>query len=530
MRRSRDGAAALEGRLSALARAVDLADGRLPEDDVAAARAVVGRAGQRVGLGLDATVVALAGPTGAGKSSLFNALAGRELVTSGVRRPTTSKATAAVWGEPPSALLDWLEVPSRHALDGDPAGLVLLDLPDFDSVEAAHRAEVDRLVRVVDLLVWVVDPQKYADASLHDQYLRPLAGHRDVMMVALNQADRLSDEEVAACRRHLGTLLSEEGLDGVPVWPVSARTGDGVPELRGLLRERVDARAAVLERLSADVTRVAGPLAEGCGEGDGRVTKAARAQLIATLSEASGVPAVVAAVGSAHRRRGALETGWPMTRWVRRLRPDPLKRLRLPDRPASDDGADRTSIPRPTAAQRMQVDAAARALAADAGRDLPQPWPGLVRSAATESEQRVADRLDRALSQADLRMTRPRWWTAARFLQRILALVALAGLVWLAAVAGLGFLRLDDAVPMPDVGEIPIPTLLLIAGLLGGLLLALLSRLVNRAAARRRARNAQRNLQSGIEKAADELVIRPVEAELTSRRELCQAASAALKH
>ena len=38
--------------------------------------------------------------------------------------------------------------------------------------------EVDRLVQLVDMLVWVVDPQKYADAAIHDRYLKPLAQHR----------------------------------------------------------------------------------------------------------------------------------------------------------------------------------------------------------------------------------------------------------------------------------------------------------------------------------------------------------------
>ena len=49
------------------------------------------------------------------------------------------------------------------------------------------------MVELVDLLVWVADPQKYADAALHDGYLRPLAGHGDAMVVVLNQADRLDD-------------------------------------------------------------------------------------------------------------------------------------------------------------------------------------------------------------------------------------------------------------------------------------------------------------------------------------------------
>ncbi len=84
--------------------------------------------------------------------------------------------------------LDWLEVNRRHGVT-PPAGtdgldgLVLLDLPDHDSTELSHRLEVDRLVQLVDVLVWVVDPQKYADAALHDRYLKPLAGYADVMIV-----------------------------------------------------------------------------------------------------------------------------------------------------------------------------------------------------------------------------------------------------------------------------------------------------------------------------------------------------------
>src|SRR5687767_10299402 len=100
----------LAAQLAALADAAELAAGRLDEDDVETARAAVAKAGSRLGLGVEETVVALAGPTGAGKSSLLNALAGDELTAVGRRRPTTSSATAAVWGEGGDALLDWLEV------------------------------------------------------------------------------------------------------------------------------------------------------------------------------------------------------------------------------------------------------------------------------------------------------------------------------------------------------------------------------------------------------------------------------------
>jgi hypothetical protein len=34
-------------------------------------------------------------------------------------------------------------------------------------------------VRLADMFVWVLDPQKYADAAIHNRYLAPLASHKD---------------------------------------------------------------------------------------------------------------------------------------------------------------------------------------------------------------------------------------------------------------------------------------------------------------------------------------------------------------
>ena len=130
----------LADRLAALRDAVEVAEGRLEVPEVAQARALLAKAGARAALG-DATVVALAGATGSGKSTLFNALSGSEVSVPGVRRPTTGVAHATVWtgpdGDSADRLLDWLEVPRRHRHDPEPAldGLVLLDLPDHDSVK-----------------------------------------------------------------------------------------------------------------------------------------------------------------------------------------------------------------------------------------------------------------------------------------------------------------------------------------------------------------------------------------------------------
>ena len=161
-------------RLAALGEAADLRRDGSTSDAVERARAVVAQAGERLGLGLESTVVALAGPTGAGKSRLFNALAGED---AGGRRPPPAddvRGPGSRWGDGADPLLDWLQIPRRHRLAADGLdGLVLLDLPDFDSVETAHRLEVDRIVGLADLVAWVVEPQKYADAALHDRLPAP---------------------------------------------------------------------------------------------------------------------------------------------------------------------------------------------------------------------------------------------------------------------------------------------------------------------------------------------------------------------
>ncbi|HZB22870.1 MAG TPA: GTPase [Gaiellaceae bacterium] len=512
----------LDDRVRALADTVELAEERLDEDAVAGARAVVAKAGARLGFGLELTVAALAGPTGAGKSSLFNALAGEELAEVGRRRPTTGTARAAIWGDGADPLLDWLDVSRRHRVpSGGLDDFVLLDLPDFDSVERAHRLEVDRLVALVDVVVWVVDPQKYADAAWHEQYVRELAAYGDVMAVALNQADLLTERELDACVRDLRRLLKEDGVDGVTVVTTSARGDVGVRDLRDLLERRAAARTASAERLAVDVEEAVATLRALVGHGKpAGVQKRDRRLLVAALGDAAGVPTVVRAVDAAHRRRGSLRAGWPFVRWVKRLRPDPLRRLRLPETPQPST---RTSLPGPTAVQRARVDTAVRGVADNASAGLPHPWPALVREAATRNEDRVADRLDRAVASGDLRTRPPRWWSLAAFLQRALALVAVVGAVWLLALFALDYLRLDFDLFAPEVRDVPLPTALLLGGAVAGIVLALVARLINGFGARRRARAVQGELARQVDAVADELVVAPVEAELDAHRRLAEA-------
>jgi GTP-binding protein EngB required for normal cell division len=232
------------------------------------ADAVLKRAGERLRLSSNHTVVALAGGTGSGKSTLFNALSGAAFSPPGVTRPTTRHVHACVWGmQGVAPLLDWLNVQRRHRYarasvldsgESDLDGLVLLDLPDHDSVVTASMAAVDRLSKLADMVIWVLDPQKYADAAVHNRYLIPLAGHASVFTVVLNQIDTLPPDQIRDCEQDLRRLLDAEGLAETPVLPVSARTGDGLPELHALLMETVHRNRAVTDRIAADIEAVVG--------------------------------------------------------------------------------------------------------------------------------------------------------------------------------------------------------------------------------------------------------------------------------
>lgn len=527
-------------RLEALARAVRAGEGVLPGDVLDRARGVTDRGGRRLRLSPDHTVVALAGSTGSGKSSLVNALAGVEVAEVGVVRPTTGEAVALVrgadGGEGAAQLLDHLGVRRRHVVDARgpvDGGLVLLDLPDHDSVRTAHRLEAERLVGLVDLMVWVTDPQKYADAALHERYLRGLAAHRDVVLVVLNQVDRLAPDEVEACRRDLARLLAADGLDQVPVLATSARTGAGVAELRAVLDGAARRRRAAQDRVVADVVTSARELLDACGEPPvpGRATRATTPALVRALEDLAGVPRVVVAVREARVARARRATGWPPTRWLARLRPDPLRRLHLADAgPAPRDAGTathqpaRTSLPPSGAAERARARTAVRAYADEVTAGAGEPWVLAARAEVERREEVLADRLDRAVATTPLLPDRrPAWWGVVGAVQWVLLAVLVAGLAWLGGLAVLDALRLPAPQP-PRWGEVPWPTVAVVGGAGLGLLLALLARLLAAAGGRAAGRRAAARLRSAVDAVARDEVVVPV-ADVLARLAACHDAA-----
>ena len=303
--RGSDIGARIEG-LDAAARA---ARGRLDDAVVDDARGVVERASSRLRLSADHTVVAIAGATGSGKSSTFNALTGLDLSAVGVRRPTTSWATACVWGdEGAPELLEWLGIPARHQVT-----------PRLD---ARHRSRGHRHARVSCCSTcptttrprspttsrstgWSSSPTCWCGCSTRRSTptrrsttatSRRSRRTPDVMLVVLNHIDtvpgggprRRWSPTYAACSTPTASATCR-------CFAVSARTGIGIAELQAeIVRpgggQEVDPRPAGGRR--------AGRGRRGWSEaaGTGRPMTLAKARVAAlddAFADAAGVPTVV---------------------------------------------------------------------------------------------------------------------------------------------------------------------------------------------------------------------------------------------
>ncbi|MFI6578033.1 GTPase [Nocardiopsis sp. NPDC050513] len=463
-------------RLDALSTLTELGQEDLPEEVVARSAQLLDHAGARLRLSAEHTVVALAGGTGSGKSSLFNALCGLELSQTGVTRPTTSKAHACVWGhEGADALLSWLGVPTRYrhsrtgvldAGNSELTGLVLLDLPDHDSVRSMHTAEADRLIGSVDLLVWVLDPQKYADAAVHHRYLARMAGHGAVTVAVLNQVDRVEPDELEELLTDLRRLMETESGVHPRVITTSTVTGQGIRDLREFLGEAVRERRALVDRLVADLDQVVVAFEEFHGEGEipGSVPEPVAERIRGGLASAAGVRAVADVTETNDVKRGRREVGWPLARLLGRVRKDPLSAVQLDFlRDDSDAGAGG-----PVDAHVAELETVLGEAADGVSDGMPAPWRRRMRAAALSGVSELPAELGEAVSGAVSASERTApWWKVARSAQFALLAAAGLGLVWalVALVSWLaggltGMAVFDDPVFVAYSGALVVASLL----------------------------------------------------------------------
>ncbi|MEU9453899.1 YfjP family GTPase [Streptomyces sp. NPDC048277] len=508
----------LRSRLDALRELVGLSRTRLDSHTLAEAGRVLDEAAARRRLSGQHTVVAIAGATGSGKSQLFNALAGVAISETGVRRPTTAAPIACTWSDGGAALVDRLGIPGRlrrrpvHNPEADAQlrGLVLIDLPDHDSAAVQHREHVDRILKLVDAVIWVVDPEKYADAVLHERYLRPMAGHAEVMFVILNQTDRLPGEAADLVLDDLRRLLDEDGValgefgePGATVLALSALTGEGVGDLREMLGQFVSERGAAARRVAADVDAAADRLRPVYATGRrAGLSEEARDEFAARLADAVGATAAGEAAERAWLRNANRACGTPwlrLWRWRRKRGDAPTSRLQKPE-------------PEQEATARQRVEQAVRTVSERASAGLPVPWAQAVREAAVRGSQGLPEALDDLAAQAGLppgRPPRPGWWPVAVLAQAAMTLLQVVGGLWLVGqIAG---------VLAPNLG---VPVLLMVAGIVGGPLVEWGCRMTARGPARRYGLEAERRLREAAAGCGRARVLDPVAAELLRYREV----------
>ncbi|MGX1562866.1 GTP-binding protein [Streptomyces sp. NPDC055506] len=503
----------LRSRLEALRELVGLSRTRLDSRTLSEAGRVLDEASARRRLSGQHTVVAIAGATGSGKSQLFNALAGVAISETGVRRPTTAAPIACSWSDGAASLIERLGIPPRLRRRPLPTadaesrlnGLVLIDLPDHDSAAVQHREHVDRILALVDAVIWVVDPEKYADAVLHERYLRPMAAHAEVMFVVLNQIDRLPGEAADQVLDDLRRLLDEDGIalgeygePGTTVLPVSALTGEGIGDLREALGQFVGERGAPARRVSADVDVAAGRLwpVYATRRRTG-LSEQAREEFADRLADAVGATAAGEAAERAWLRNANRACGTP---WLRLWRwyqdHGEATTGRLPSRTQADEEA--------TARQR--VEQAVRTVADRASAGLPVPWAQAVREAAVRGSQGLPEALDELTVRAGVptgRPPRPGWWPVAVLSQASMTILQFLGGLWL--------LGQIFQVMSPNLG---VPVLLMVIGIVGGPLVEWSCRMAARGPARRYGLEAERRLRKAAAGCGRARVLDPVAAEL----------------
>ena len=584
--------------VASLKDAISYGEGRVPETVLLDAAETLERLSQRRELSTEHTVIGFFGATGSGKSTLFNAIAGQNIALSAPTRPTTSTVQAAIWeAEGSEELLDWLGIdkrvyPQTQALaaegettEGNGAGggvaapnavtepapglfnrirravggrgemrtrtggLILLDMPDFDSVTTTNRDLAARMMRYVDVLVWVVDPQKYADAVIHRDFMVPLATSGAQALCVLNQADKLAPAEVPAVLASLTRLLQAEGTEAhllaAPI-AVSARTGEGVDALRDLLAQVAAAKSLSLQRTDAQLHATASQLRTYAG-GEGAVLAGAYAleaeqKLAKACYTSSQAEQVLQAATASYRRAAGQHTGWILTRWMSRLKADPLRRLHLGQQDETKSaskaekssgmlGSDSENAPELVASSLPPLSAAQKAGMANAVRQyskqmadrVEDPWKRSMKEAALSREAELPELLERDMVRIDYGLGRTRApWVIFNALQWIALLSALVGVGWLTLISGMAYLQIQlPPAPTPEGSPVPLPTLLLLLGILLGIASAGVGRLLTAMGSRYYARKLRGRLQTGVEKAVQSCVVAPVQQEakrLTSYR------------
>lgn len=185
-------------------------------------------------------VVAFMGGTGVGKSTLLNRLAGAPIARTGVERPTSREVTLfhhqslSLEQLPEGLPLESINIGSHQ--NAHYQNILWIDMPDFDSVETANRQLVLEWLPHIDVLIYVVSPERYRDAKAWRLLLKEGANH--AWLFVLNKWD-LGD---SVQYEDFKTQLKQAGFDNPVIFKTSCAGAASSDEFEQLV--------AYLEKLS----------------------------------------------------------------------------------------------------------------------------------------------------------------------------------------------------------------------------------------------------------------------------------------
>jgi hypothetical protein len=434
-------------------------------------------------------------------------------------------------------LLDWLGVGDvfEHAVT-TLGGVAILDLPDMDSVETAHRDRVEALLPRVDAVAWVTDPEKYHDAVLHDDFLRTWIPRLDTQVIVLNKRDRLERDGVDQLRRDLerdiNRLVAAAGVGRrqAPVLATSAVGGpEGLAELRRWLERSVESKRVVRARLVNSILAAVDGLAAAAGIDPG---VAARPFLDAGVRRTAidGVTAevlraidldglerqAVAATRARARSRGTGPIG---------LVTSAVYRLSGREARVADPGGYlvrwRDRGPLSPAVDRLRT-----ALVEPVREASPAVRPALAASVAPERlRDGLAGAIDRAVARHDRTIPSSRLWPVLGLLQTLATAATVLSVVWI-AIWILARPPVDD-VQVPIVGTLPSPLVALGVSLFAGYVFARLLGLHAGWLGRRWASRLRRRVEAAVSEQVQASALAPLDELESARRSLWTAARAA---